>query len=273
MFKKIYIEITNICNLHCSFCPSTKRKKEFMSLNSFEHILKSIKGYTDYICLHVMGEPLMHPELKQILELSSKYNYKVNLTTNGRLLKDKLDIINNANCIRQVNISLHSYKDESIEEIIDTIKHLNNNFHTSIRLWNLGSDNKHIIDYLWEQFNVSDSYDKYLKDKSIKLGNNLYLNQDIEFEWPDSNKEIISDKGRCYGLKTHIGILVDGTVVPCCLDHEGDISLGNVYNEDLNTILNEIKCKQITEGFKQNTLVESLCKRCRYIERFNKSKN
>ncbi|MDD3048698.1 MAG: radical SAM/SPASM domain-containing protein [Bacilli bacterium] len=270
MFKKIYIEITNICNLNCSFCPSNDRDKEFMSIDNFEHILKQIKGHTEYICLHVMGEPLMHPNLEQLLDKAYEYDLKVNLTTNGRLLKDQIDIINKAKSIRQINISLHSFDINNpniINDLIKTIEDINHNYYISLRLWNLGIEdhnNDLVIKTFNDYYKVNNS-----NEKSIKLRKNLFINKDIYFEWPNLNKDFISDKGTCYGLRHHIGILVDGTVVPCCLDNNGSIKLGNIFINDFKSIINSEKCKEIKTGFENKKLIESLCKRCPYINRFN----
>ena len=98
---------------------------------------------------------------------------------------------------------------------------------------------------------------------NIKLGNNLYLNKDYEFIWPSFNNSLDND-GFCYGLKTHIGILSDGTVVPCCLDSEGIVNLGNIFLEDLETILTKERTKKIINGFKNNKRIESLCRHCSF---------
>lgn len=272
MFKKIYIEITNICNLKCSFCPSNQRDKKYMSVSDFKRVLKSIEGHTEYIYLHVMGEPLMHPNLDEILDEAYKHNFKVNITTNARLLKNKLDILNEAKSIRQINISLHSFNPDDIskiDELIETVNKLNQNYYVSLRLWNEGTNNNQkLINILKKYYDFDET--KLLSNKGIKLKNNLYLDQDIVFEWSTLDREVISDKGTCYGLRQHIGVLVDGTVVPCCLDSEGKINLGNIFESSLDSILNKEKCKQIKSGFLNQKLVESLCKRCSYINRFKK---
>ena len=108
MFKKIYIEITNICNLKCKFCPDTKRLKKSMSINDFEKIIKKIYPYTKLVCLHVKGEPLLHNDLENILKVLEQYNLKTNITTNGTLIKNKLDILKKSNSVRQINFSIHS---------------------------------------------------------------------------------------------------------------------------------------------------------------------
>jgi radical SAM protein with 4Fe4S-binding SPASM domain len=271
MFKRIYIEITNVCNLQCSFCKGSKREKQFMNAASFEKILMKIKGYTDYIYLHLLGEPLMHPELNTILDLAYHYGLKVNLTTNGHLLDQKLDIINNAKSIRQINISLHSFKNiDEIASLLDVIDKIKLDCYISLRLWNLGvsNNNDKIIELLSNRYHIQvDS-----SDKNIKLGHKLYLDFETQFKWPDINDEERSTIGTCYGMRTQIGILVDGTVVPCCLDTDGIVNLGNIFTDDLNTILSSTRCKNMKKGFLNKKLTEPLCQRCHYITRFDKDK-
>ena len=253
-FKKIYVEITNICNLNCKFCSKDNKPKKEMTLLEFEHILKQIDTYTDYLYLHVKGEPLLHSKIGQIIDLCKKYNKQINITTNGTLIKQKLNILKN---VRQVNISLHSLIDKSqLKSILECGSYLSNRgVQVVYRFWT--NHNSDLIKTVLNYYN----YKKEISD-NMKLKNNLYLNKSFQFIWPSLNSNIISKKGYCYGLNKHIGILVDGTVIPCCLDSSGIINLGNIYQEDLNDILNKDKTKKIINGFKNNELVDELCQKC-----------
>ena len=262
MYKRIYIEITNVCNLNCKFCPKSNRDKKVMSIDEFETIINKINGYTKHIYLHIKGEPLMHPNLDEIIKVANKNNLNVNITTNGRLLKDKLDIINN-NKIRQINISLHSFN--SLEEIKDIVKLCDNikNTYINFRLWN-DLDNKEILDFLDKHYNVKINR----KNSRNNLNNHTFLSVDKKFDWPSLNIPVISTKGTCKALKDQIGILVNGDVVSCCLDNNGDNKLGNVLKQDLNEIINSSKYQEILNGFNRHELVSPLCQRCGYRERF-----
>ena len=263
MFNRIYIEITNICNLNCDFCPSLKRKKEMMSIEDFEKIILKIKDYTKHIYLHVKGEPLMHKDLDSILKIANNYNLFVNITTNARLLKDKLDIINN-NKIRQINISLHSFNNlDEIKELLNTIDKINNTY-ISLRLWN-DKDNKEVIKLLENHYKK----EIVITNKRFTITDKVFIDKDIKFSWPDINKNIISEYGTCKGGKSQIAILVDGTVTLCCLDNDGIINLGNIFNNTLEEILNTDRYKNIINGFNNNKLIEDLCKKCGYRNRFN----
>jgi radical SAM protein with 4Fe4S-binding SPASM domain len=231
-----------------------------MTIDQFKLILDKIKGYTENIYLHVKGEPLLHKDIEEIIKLANKYNLNVNITTNGRLIKEKIDIINR-NKIRQINLSLHSYDNlNDIKELLEVVDKINTK--VSLRIWN---NNLDIIKLIEEYYNI-----KVIIKKRSTIKDNIYLDIDEEFIWPDIKLKEITSNGTCYGLRRQIAILVDGTVVPCCLDQDGIIKLGNIFNEDLKDILNKEKTKKIIQGFRNNVLVEDLCKRCNYIERFNK---
>lgn len=250
-FKRVYIEITNICNLKCSFCLPHNRESRFMSIEEFKIILEKIRPFTDYIYLHVKGEPLMHPEIDSFVKYAFDCGFKINLTTNATLLKEHLDI---TKYLRQINISLHATNSLEIIKIAKSIK----DTIICFRIWNIDKDltNKQLLE---REFN------KEIPNKeNFTLAPNIFLSQKNEFTWPSLKNEDISNKKYCYGLINQIGILVDGTVVPCCLDNDGDINLGNIFLEDFATIINSEKAKNIINGFKNLVAVEELCKKCSF---------
>ena len=110
-FQKIYIEIINRCNLCCSFCPTSDRPSRMMSVDEFEKVAAQAAPFTDYICLHVKGEPLMHPWLGDILSIAHQNGLKVNLTTNAVLLPEKQQLLLGETAPRQISLSLHFYID------------------------------------------------------------------------------------------------------------------------------------------------------------------
>lgn len=284
-FKKVYVEITNVCNLNCNFCPKTSRKLNFMDEKEFENIINEIKPYTDYVYFHLMGEPFLNKELKTFLEISSENQLKVNITTNGTLINEVKNILLNAASLRQVNISLHSF--EANEEKVDFGKYINNiidfvkeaaektNIICSLRLWNLDTKysanntmNVDIFKLLEEEFEINCDLRESLKEKnSFKLRKNVYISMGEKFMWPSLKVEELGERAFCYGLRDQIGILVDGTVVPCCLDSDGSVPLGNIFENHLEEILNSKRAKDIYNGFSQRKAVEELCKRCGFINR------
>ena len=275
-FTKIYIEITNYCNLSCSFCSKDKRSKREMTVDEFRMVIKKVKDYTKSIYLHVKGEPLLHSKLDEILTICDENNIKVNITTNGTLLKTKKDILLN-HSINQINVSLHSEnnKDNYFSDVFDTCDILSTETTIIYRIWTLPSLkldklSTNIVDKIINHYKLStDIVDKIINEKNIKITKNIYLDKDCEFIWPKiTNKK--SDVGTCLGTKSHIAILSNGNVTLCCLDSEGIVKLGNIFVDDLDTIINSKLFKEINNGFKNNKLVCDLCKSCTFRYRFDK---
>lgn len=268
-FKKVYVEITNICDKNCAFCLKSNRPKREMTIEEFRHVINQIKPYTDYIYLHIKGEPLLHSKFEDIIKICDDENIKVNITTNGSFLKNRMHIIENSNSIRQINISLHACIEEDFADIFEVVDYLNKStkIYFVYRYWTLSTEklfeNTLCMKKLHKHYNFSTEKQKEIVENSnIKLNETLYINKDKEFNWPDLNNNIFLEKGTCYGLKSHIGVLSNGVVVPCCLDSEGIINLGNLYEETLESILNKDYTKKIIQGFKNNKRLVSLCKHC-----------
>lgn len=267
MYKKIYIEITNDCNLSCSFCIKNKRIKKYMSFNDFKTVLNNIENYTKYIYLHVLGEPLMHPSINEFINYASK-RYKVNITTNGYLINN---IRENKN-IRQINISLHSFSDkynisldDYINNIFNVVEILKKFTYVSFRLWTNNKYSNKIVDLINKKYNVNLDINNIKNNTTIT--NNVFISINQEFIWPDKNNGYYNEVGTCYALRDHIGILVDGTIIPCCLDSKGDIKLGNIFKDSLNNIIKNDRYQNMLNGFKNNKKCELLCKKCKYLNR------
>ena len=274
-FKKIYIEITNSCNLTCSFCSKTKRPIKFMTKEEFEHILQEINDKTNYIYLHIKGEPLLHPQIIEFLQLAEKYNLKVNLTTNGTLFPKLVNKLNDCKSLHKINFSLHSENNipNYFEDIFNNVEELTNKPIIIYRIWTLKDgklDKKstEIVGKLRKHYNLStETVEKIKTQKNIKISSKIYVDKDNEFDWPDINDNK-NCSGFCQALKTQIGILSDGTVVPCCLDGEGNIKLGNIYEEKFIDILNKEKIKKLQRSFQDRKPIEKLCLNCTYKNRF-----
>ena len=277
-FKRIYVEITNICNLQCSFCSKSNRLKEEMSVEKFSQVIEKIKKYTNCIYLHIKGEPLLHSKLDEILDVCDKNQMMVKITTNGTLLKKQKDVLLKHH-IKQLNISLHCEQNnpDYFQEVMYAVDDLSKKMTVVYRLWaldNLKMDDKstRIVEKVINYYQLSPNIvDKIKCDKNIKLKDHLYLDKDIEFIWPNDliRRSKISDYGTCLGTKTHLGILVNGDIVPCCLDSEGIIRLGNIFEDDLDNVINSNLFQEIKQGFNNHRVVCDLCKNCTYRLRFD----
>ncbi|MDF2566887.1 MAG: Radical domain protein [Oscillospiraceae bacterium] len=277
-FKKAYIEITNVCNLDCSFCKKTKRAPGFLSLNQFEFIINQVRNVTEYIYLHLLGEPLLHPNLFEFLRISDDAGLKTSITTNGTLIKEQQKMLMDANNLYKISFSLHSFEaslnQQNIEDYIKDIccfsKTISENQGTIcvLRLWNLNSNQK-IFSVVENFFGLKEPLKQHFTTKnSIKLGYNVFMETAQRFSWPTMDIDALTNKGFCYGLRDQIGIHCDGTVVPCCLDSEGDINLGNIFDDNLENIMNSDRARAIYDGFSNRQAVEPLCQRCGYMSRF-----
>ena len=243
-FRKVYVEISNVCNLSCRFCPGTKRQPKIMDTLEFTQILKKLQPYTDFVYFHLMGEPLLHPKLEEYLAIAGQLGLQVILTTNGTLLKKQREMLLNSPALHKVNISLHAFEANDLSVPFEDYltgcfaygKAAAGNKLTVFRLWNQGGEeekNSQILRALEKDF--PKPWEK--SRKGIRLADKVYLEYGDKFDWPDINLEEGSQQVFCYGLKDQIGVLCDGTVVPCCLDHEGDIPLGNLLTQELSEIL------------------------------------
>ena len=274
MYNKVYIEITNICNMNCSFCHGHKREKRQMSLDEFTIVLDKLKGQTEYIYYHLMGEPLTHSELPEFIKTAGERGFKSIITTNGTLLnKRKTELLNAG--LHKVNISLHSFENGTgdthkryVNETADFAKEAAEKGTIVVfRLWNKGCDEgKNDISMQLLKENISGEWKE--NTRGIKIRDKIYLEWGERFEWPDINAEVKGNKFFCYGLKDQFGILCDGTVVPCCLDSDGVIRLGNIFGENIEDILSCERAKNIVDGFKCGKSSEELCRRCGYAQRF-----
>jgi radical SAM protein with 4Fe4S-binding SPASM domain len=280
-FKKVYIELTNICGLSCSFCPTKTLPTSTMSLDFFEKILTQLQPYTKEITFHIFGDPLTLSNLLQYLDISKKYNFKVHLVTTGYYLKNfDLNLFLHP-AIKQINFSLNSFDKNdmnmTLQEYLEPILKLSDlkiqnkiESFINLRLWNLdnqnqiNSFNQNVFDILEQHFGIDLSQIDY---NSIRLGYKVKLDFDKYFQWP-SLDSTHNTNNYCQGLDSHFGILSSGVVVPCCLDSYGIINLGNLHNQSLKDILNSKRVQNIIEGFKNNIAVEQLCKKCSYKDRF-----
>ncbi len=274
MYSRVYVEITNICNMNCSFCHGHSRELKEMSEDEFKTILEKLKPHTGYIYYHLMGEPTTHPKLPYFLKLAKEEGFKSVITTNGTLLGSIGDEIINAG-VHKVSISVHSFEEENEDKYIEYMKTIcdfavkasNAGVIVVLRLWNKGVDNglnDRVMFFLRE--NIGGEWDDNTKGMRIK--DKLFLEFGERFEWPDIDAPIQGDKFFCYGMRDHFGILCDGTIVPCCLDSEGEINLGNIFYDDLDEVLNSKRAKAIYNGFSEQKASEELCKKCAYAQRF-----
>lgn len=274
MYKKVYLEITNVCNLNCSFCHKTKRDKKFMSEEEFIFLATKIRPFTDYLYFHLMGEPMLHPQFGLFLKKANDMGFKTTVATNGLLIKEKAETLL-ASPPYKITFSLHSFEANSMLVTLNT--YLNNIMDFCkkaekkgclcvLRLWNNGGENRlndEITDILQQNF-------VFKKNRSgFTLSEKIFLEYADRFTWPDLNEKE-QNVTFCMGLRDHFGVLCDGSVVPCCLDADGTLTLGNLFDTSLDAILSSEKAEEIRKGFSNGHCTQELCRKCQYATRFNK---
>ncbi len=275
IFNKAYLEITNICNLSCSFCKGTDREKVIMSEENFVIAATKLRKVTSYIYFHILGEPTLHPKLSRFLEICAELGFKVIITTNGTLLPKVGDILISSPALHKVNISLHALEANekiSFDEYLDVCAGFAERMSKTgkicvLRLWNGDRDGKYgsgrlndgIISHLEERF----PHDLWSENtKGYRLSSKLFLEFAERFEWRESAD---NEKVRCYGLRDQIGVLVDGRIVPCCIDCDGAITLGNIFTDDILNVINSPLAKEIAEGFRNGKALHPYCKKCGFV--------
>lgn len=274
MYSRVYVEITNVCNMRCSFCHGHSRQGRRMAPEEFSRILEQLKGRTGYIYYHLMGEPLSHPQLPEFLGMAAREGFKSVITTNGTLLhKCGRELIEAG--LHKVSISLHSFEGDD-EAAFDRYIRRCAEFaeaavHAGIlvvfRLWNRGHDGGRngLAVALLKQYLPGDWTEN---SRGLRIREKLFLEWGDRFAWPDRDAPDQGEQVFCYGLRDHFGILCDGTVVPCCLDSDGVIALGNIFREDLGDILSSSRVRTMAKGFSCRKAAEDLCRRCGYARRF-----
>lgn len=288
-FHRAYIEITNVCGLACTFCPPKSQSTQTMSLPFFESILLQLREYTRDIALHVMGDPMVLSNLDDYLEVAHRLGFTVMITTSGFYLDEpRRGMLFHAS-IKQVNVSLNSFNKNSVsrsfEAYMENILALcdeklgqSREFFINLRLWNLDEAcseelfNGHLFSLLENHFALEEGMIRRClsgERQSLRLASKILLHFDRYFEWPTLHNEVAGD-GYCHGLSKQIAVLADGRVVPCCLDCDGIIELGNLHETNLGKILASQRACAIVDGFKEAKAVEDLCQKCSYKKRFEK---
>lgn len=267
MIDRCYIEITNTCNLDCYFCPKHQRKRRQLSAEEFDLLTDKVRGKVCFLYFHLMGEPLLHPLLPQFITMAREKGFKTVLTSNGTLLHRAMNLLDTLP--HKVQLSLHSHESNARGELSSYMEEVMN-FATQaaakgtcvvLRLWNQGGmdkENEQVMDYIAEY--VPRPWKE--RPDGFRLCDNLYLEFDRKFEWPSANASSAKREVFCKALLKQIGVLSDGSLVPCCLDHNGDVVLGNLFHQSLEEILSSPRAQAMIEGFQHHTATEALCLNC-----------
>lgn len=282
MIERVYVEIGNICNLSCSFCAGTKRAARRMSVAEFSTVISKLSGHTKYVYLHVMGEPLLHPELGEILGEVERAGLRAVITTNGLLLPERAELLlSSASVLHKVSVSLHSLEGNGAERqmqdyvlgVSDYAKKASEaGIYTVLRLWNADSSErqgKNSLNGDIERILKAQFPEPWQRRHSgYRLMKGLFLEYAEIFTWPKESEAEPRREGRCHGLISQLAVLADGTVVPCCLDCDGEIPLGNIFASSLDEILSSPRALEMSRALSSGRFSEELCQKCTYARRF-----
>ena len=274
MLSRVYVEITNECNLHCSFCRGHARPPRRMTKEEFALVLDRLSGRAHYLYYHLMGEPLSHPELPLFLRMAAEHGFRSVLTTNGTLLSTRGEALLSVP-LHKVSVSLHSFEDRPAALRAGYLREVaafaeaaaSRGVITVFRLWNLGCDgglNEEVLSFLrgrlpgeWAQ-----------NTRGLRIRDKIHVEWGERFAWPDMSAPDGGEEVFCHALSDHVGVLSDGSVVPCCLDGDGCLTLGNLFDTPLEEILGSARARAMKEGFAAHHASETLCRRCGYARRF-----
>ena len=281
MITRCYLEITNRCNLKCAFCPKTTRKGHQLTLEEFNSLTDKLEGNIKFLYFHLMGEPFLHPLLPQFITIAHQKGFIPILTTNGTLLANAQSIIDAHPHKVQISLQAHEGNTkENPEEYIREVMHFakeaaRQGIIIVLRLWNEGGEHNSMNPELLKLMAQHVSTPWTERPDGWKLSELIYLETDTTFEWPDTERAPYEqNEAFCHALRNQIGVLVDGTVVPCCLDSQGAINLGNLHEQSLTEILNSPRAQKLYHAFSHHQTSEKLCKTCGYAlitKRFRKS--
>ena len=287
MIDRCYIEITNVCNLSCDFCPKHNRQERRMSAQEFDLVTDRLRDRAIFLYFHLMGEPMLHPLLPDFIRMAREKGFRTVLTSNGTLPVKAMRLL--SSLPHKVQLSLHSHESNGkgiLSDYIDKVMQFaipaaEQGSCIVLRLWNLGgreSENEQVMQLL-EKYVQKPWHER---PDGYRLCDNLYLEFDRKFEWPIlsevtetsplggspmliTSEYVPKRRGAeifCKALHKQIGVLSDGSLVPCCMDHNGDIRLGNLFTQSLDEILESPRAKAMIEGFRHHKATELLCRNC-----------
>ena len=274
MLKKVYVEITNVCNLRCAFCHGTARAPGAMPPAAFQAIAEKLRPYTPYIYLHVLGEPLCHPQLAQILDICTALGFKVTLVTNGTLINRWAAVLPQKPCLYKMGWSLHAYEANGglrlplADYLAPIFRFAEQSAAAGVlnvfKLWNAGGQNAmngEILEQIERRFGAL-----IPTRGGYRAAERVYVDLAERFFWPDEKAER-TDPRFCMALRDHFAVLCDGTAVPCCLDADGALPLGNLLTDSVEDVLRAPRALEIKNGFSAGRAAQELCRRCDYAKR------
>lgn len=264
-FRRSFIEITNACNLACAFCASSARPRREMATAEFESAARQAGDLAEMISPHLLGEPLTHSRFPDILCICSRLGLKVNLVTNGLLLRTFPNSLYAEKCLSQISISLHALsslpperREAGLEALAAFALAKPQGLTVGFRLRSAGEDDFYrlAVKTLLTAFKTSARPGA----DHVKLASGTFLNFGGVFNWPGAAGG--RPRRGCLGLRHHFGILSDGRVVPCCADFDGALALGSINDSPLSEILSSPAALSLRNSLAGNNAMPPFCASC-----------
>lgn len=274
----VYVEPTNACVLNCRMCMRGKtkiRKLGFMDLCLYRKIIDDISPEVRSIALHKQGEPLLHPNLIDMINYAKNQGMKVGFNTNAvlldeekskKLLETDLDWIYFSFDGPNKNIYEKLRKGADYERVKQNILRF-------IELRNKKGNMPIIHIYIIEMSdteNYLNKFVKYWKDKVDSVGINKLMNffsliDDEKLDWYNNiqKKDLPEDS---YPICTFpwftMAINWDGTAEYCLADFTGSNIVGNARKENVLQIWNNEKSKKVRKAVLQRDFRNLKCGQC-----------
>lgn len=266
---EIVIEATNKCNLNCVMCTRSKMKRPIglMSLILYRKIIAEIAGFVELVYLHGLGEPLFHPQIMKMIRLAKESGLRVGLSTNATLLTKKKaqQLIDSQ--LDYLIIALDAVTAKTYRQVRG-----GNNFNQTVKnvkqYLELKPKNKPpftVLQFVKIKQNQSEADD--FKRYWQKAGANVVRVKpviDLLRQGIKPAKKLIRP---CFYLWRQLNMISwDGKIVtPCCMDTDGDYSLGSFPRQTLAEIWNNAKMVNLRKAHLTGQWRKiPLCANCTY---------
>lgn len=270
------VELTNYCNFKCAFCVGQQqgqRSRGYMDLEMFKEICYQAKIYGALgIRLLRWGEPMMHPNFLEMVDIAKKHNLLVHVTTNGSLLEkvgydniidsklDSLIISFQGTCEKEYK----KLRKKDYNDIVSKIIKLRN-----VRD-NRGVNNPYITLSTTVTDETKEEINRFKENwlrvvDGVSIGYTCFKRLKDQESVKDylSRKKILPHLFKCQEVMVKLSIDWDGTVSPCCLDYDQQLSVGNIKDSTLYELWHSDDTKSIrTLLTNKRQDMFSLCQTC-----------
>jgi len=291
MPAKYFIDPINICNLRCPLCPTGRgllaRPRGRMTLNDLKLVVDEIAPYAYRIELYNWGEPLLHPEIFEMIEYVSQRRITVGLSSNLNHLDAQMAQKLVESGLNQLVVSIDGATQESyaayrrrgkLDDVLKNLKLLIDTKQTLKRptpfiVWRMliGKHNEHEVETVrkmaYEMGADSFSTGVLFVDTRDSEQIEQWLPNNPAYSPYDYTDDKLENTWDCHDLWESMVINWDGGVAPCCWLHDPQFDFGNVSSQTVREIWNSpsyISARRVIGKRKKRPGdVPTICHRCR----------